>query len=159
MPSRLLYHATCRSNLASIAEGGLRPGTCLADSMDLADYYAETVADEGGDPVVVVIDAEGLGRGDFGPDLPSVEEPIMSVVRIRHGLEPGVGEEWVWTRWSAGQQTAEDCLRIVGAVRSLVPIPSERLVVDGMPLAEVASRHPGGQDTAGPDVGPAASGR
>ncbi|EPX76750.1 hypothetical protein [Salipiger mucosus] len=119
-----LYHATPRSKLDEIMETGLRAGTCLAVS-DIAAYYAEDIEDEGEEPVILKIAFEDLDATALAPDMPSIEEPISTVV--------GSKEDEIWERWDGSDQDWQDCMQIVGSLVSKVGIPAMVIVVDEEP--------------------------
>ena len=116
-----LYHATSRANLDSIRAEGLRPGAYLAEDEALADYYLETIADEGASPVLLRVALANIPVSSLAPDMPGLEEPIMTVVRARSGLRD---EEAVWKAWeSAHPRHAGRCLELIGSCRCVAPLP------------------------------------
>ena len=115
------YHATSQKKADTILKEGLRPGSylCLGD---IADYYLETIEDDGDTPALLKVDASDLSRFTLTPDMPGIEEPISSVV--------GISEEEVWERWGETDQSWQACLALIGSIKSEAPIPADLITED-----------------------------
>ncbi len=115
-----LYHATPIDNVDAIMTEGLRPGAYLTNSTDQADYYAETIVDEGKTPVILELELSDLlssvGEDHIVPDHPSISEPITSTLDLT--------EEEVHTAWAAAEGTWRESLEIVNSVRVEAVIPA-----------------------------------
>lgn len=120
------YHATSISKLASIREEGLRAGSYWTVSMPLAEYYAETVADEGETPIILVIPLSLLSHEDRSADHNGVSEPIMSVVRDISGLS---NESQVWSAWESSAQDWQASIGLIGSFVFTRPIVAEQLLI------------------------------
>ncbi len=116
-----LYHATSARNAEKILSEGLAPGSFLATG-DIADYYLETVKDEGEKAVLLKIDASDIYSYKLGPDMPGLEEPISTVV--------GLKEEDIWNYWEKSEKTWETCFCLIGSVQSLERIPPEKISIE-----------------------------
>ena len=115
-----LYHATARRNLPSIMEEGLRPVAYIGRE-DIAEYYAETVQDEGEEAVLLEIDPTCLDRLRLEPDYPGLEEPLSYTL--------GMSEEDILDQWSECPDTWQASLELIGSFRCLDTIPPEALSV------------------------------
>ena len=124
------YHATATEKLASIRENGLNAGCYLTNNLNMAEYYAETVADEDLTPVIIEIDGDALDTSAIKPDRPGIEEPIMSVVRDMHQLNRYASEEWVANQWSKSKKDWKASLDIIGCVRYAAVIPVRALTFE-----------------------------
>jgi hypothetical protein len=121
-----LYHATSIDSLEAIMTEGLRAGTCLTNNSDQADYYAETISDEGKVPVILELDLSELilsvGEDHIEPDHPSIAEPITSTLELT--------EDEVHEAWEAAEGTWRESLDIVNNVRVRAAIPATILSCD-----------------------------
>lgn len=104
-----LFHVTSKKNLASIKQHGLKAETYLASESDLADYYAETVEDEGESPVVLQVALADLDESLLRPDLPSIDEPITTVLNST--------EEEIHESWGVAEGTWQDSLELVKSIK------------------------------------------
>lgn len=104
-----LYHITNRENLLSIAKNGMRPNSYWSSSLDLADYYKETVEDEGHLPIILTVDLNKLKELVIEPDYPGIEEPICTKL--------DKSDEDVWDEWERSGQTWIDSMRIIHSLR------------------------------------------
>lgn len=124
----VLYSATSHAKLPSILQSGMRPPSYWTPHYELVDYYADTVRDEGDQPVILAVSLDRFDAGSFAPDMPSIEEPINSFVRSLHGFgsrlipdpyDPDEHldiEEWVLKSWEHSAQDYKASLDIVGSV-------------------------------------------
>jgi hypothetical protein len=115
------YHATSKQKAAAILKEGLNPGSYLCIG-DIADYYLETIEDDGDTPVLLKIDASDLSRFNLVPDMPGLEEPISTVV--------GLSEEKIWESWGETDQSWQACFALIGSVKSEDPIPARLITED-----------------------------
>ena len=125
-----LYHVTSAQNLMNIKSCGLNAGSYLTDSLDIVDYYMETIVDEGDSAAVVEISCEDLleavGSGSLIKDDASIAEPISSCIDVK--------EEDVIRLWQECEGTWKDSLRIVRSIRCTSRIPSSCLIFDDLGL-------------------------
>jgi len=113
-----LYHATSTKHLESILnEGYISHNSYWADNIELAEYYMETIEDEGEQPILLSIKTNDTDV--FSPDMPGIEEPIATVV--------GLSDNEVWERWEESSKTWEDSLEIIGSVIINNVVPVDRL--------------------------------
>jgi hypothetical protein len=103
-----LYHATSQSNAQSCISQGVRAPSYWGVGA-LAEYYIETVEDEGDEGVMLEADLTDFDESLLEPDYPGLEEPICSAV--------GKSENEIWSQWEASGKTWRDSLRIIGSVR------------------------------------------
>lgn len=116
-----LYHITSRDNLQGIAKLGMKPNSYWSTDLDLADYYKETVIDEGHKPVILTIQLNDVAGLTLEPDYPGLEEPITTVL---HKSEDQVQSEWARSAkdWKAS-------IAIINSLRIKDAISPERLYV------------------------------
>lgn len=112
----ILYHATSARNWAEIQECGLLPGAYLAEE-HVAEYYAETVRDEGDDSVILAVDVSGIPDESAAPDRAGLEEPLTYTL--------GMSEEEVWEMWEERDGSWRACLDIIGSMRVMCAVPPE----------------------------------
>jgi hypothetical protein len=124
-----LYHLTPKDNLDSITKDGLRAGTYLTSEHELGEYYAETIEDEDQEAVWLCLDLEKLDKTSFAPDFPSLEEPILTVLRDRNDYPSEFDEDDLWQEWENTNKTWQNCLDLVGSVRYMNIIPPKLLFV------------------------------
>lgn len=121
-----LYHATTKENAAEIMARGFNAGTCFTNNLSLVDYYWDTIRDEGNEPVVLKVSvAEVLSvvpEDVMVPDMPSIDEPITTVLRK--------SEDAIQDDWQDSGGTWKDGLRISGAVKCMSAIPAELVSLD-----------------------------
>lgn len=127
----LLYHATSTEKMMSVMTQGLLAGSCLTDSPEQADYYAETIRDEGMEAVIVELDLDDLvaavGEENIAPDHASISEPITSTIER--------SEDEVHEAWEAAEGTWRESLDIVSSIRITVPVPAHILRCEEFNLA------------------------
>ena len=87
----VLFYVTAKSKVDSILMKWLRAGSYWSASERLTAYYAETVEDEGDEPVVLRISLEHLDEAFLRPDMPGIEEPITTAIGMK---EAEVVEAW-----------------------------------------------------------------
>lgn len=105
----VFYHATTAERAEAILADGLKPGSYLTANEALADYYAETVEDEGDEAVILVVFGHALTLDSVEPDHPGLEEPITSTLDL--------SEDEVWPAWEATGQSGLDCINLIGSCR------------------------------------------
>ena len=130
-----VVHLTAVKNLEGIACNGLREKSYFIDpehgaSEALIDYYAETIRDEGDEPVILLISESALDATLFEADRPGIEEPITTAL--------GMSDADVNEEWQASGQTAMDSRRIIGSFRYAGTIPPDviRIAQDGYDSGE-----------------------
>lgn len=115
-----LYHACDASDLDAILRDGLRPGAWLTSSPEVADYYAEGIAEDGGTPAVVETGLDELvaavGEEMVEPDRPGIAEPITRAI--------GKTEDEVHAEWEACGGSWRDSLEVVQSIRVMAAIPA-----------------------------------
>lgn len=109
MTINFLYHATDRLNIESIMRDGLRPRTYFSSNAQLTDYYAETIKDEGGDPVVLRVDIANLDEKFLSPDIHGIEEPI--------GFILGTTDSKIHNDWNRSKKTWRDSINLIQSLR------------------------------------------
>ncbi len=95
----VLYHVTAVGRLPSIRQEGLRSGAYFSLRPSLVQYYTEVLEDDGEMSVVLAVGLQDLRPFGLGPDIPGIQEPIMSAVREMHGLRYDFDERWVDWKW------------------------------------------------------------
>ena len=110
-----VYHVTGRDCIGSwgseretIIQDGLKAGSCFC-SADLVNYYAETIQDEGRDPVVIKLPLYKALAAGAAPDGDTIAEPITGPL--------GKSEEALREEYAGRSGTAIDCLEVYGALR------------------------------------------
>lgn len=63
-----LYHITNRENLQGIAKIGMKANSYWSTDIELADYYKETVIDEGHKPVIITVQLNEIINNTLEPD-------------------------------------------------------------------------------------------
>ena len=126
-PDEILYHVTAAGNLAEILSSGLRPGSYWGRG-EIAGYYAETVEDEGAEPVVLCARLADLVHLAPEPDHPGIAEPLT------HTL--GMNEEAVREAWSACGGSWQDSLAIIGSLRVADVVPPDTIFLEDEPSLE-----------------------
>ena len=123
-------HVSARDNLASILANGLRQGAYLVidDRTEISDHYADTVTDEGKEPVVIEVDASRLPPENFAPDFNGIEEPLTHTLQMT--------EDDVQQAWSGSGGTWLDSIELIGTCRYMNVIPAAFLHVPGEPAPE-----------------------
>lgn len=104
----LLYHATAVHNVQACLQHGVRP-TSYWGVADVAAYYAETIEDDGDEPVMLVAHIDDFDEGLLEPDYPGIDEPVTYSL--------GKSSREVQDEWEEAEGTWRDSLRIVGSVR------------------------------------------
>lgn len=117
-----LYHGTSTAVLEQIKKTGVIKAPVYLGTEEIADYYAEVVAEEdGSEEVVLAINLSDLDVGALEPDDNSIAEPLTYTL--------GKSEDEVWEEWKEAEGTWEDSLDIVGSVRYRQPIPLKDVVL------------------------------
>ncbi|QTF59122.1 hypothetical protein [Stutzerimonas frequens] len=105
-----IYHATSASNAEKIINGELNSGSYITSCLRLAEYYAETVEDEGESAVILMFELSA--DATLEPDHAGICEPIMPVLRAEFDLN---SEEDVLSEWELTDGTGWDCLDLIGS--------------------------------------------
>lgn len=122
--STTLYHATSTTKAALIETQGMLPGSYWGTE-EIADYYAETVVDEGEDYVIISISLDTLRDLDAAqivPDHAGIEEPLTYTL--------GMSEDDVAEAWDESAQDWEASLEIIQSLRFTGPIPADQLTFE-----------------------------
>lgn len=116
-----LYHGTSTKHLAEIRTHGISAPSYWG-SLEIAEYYAEVVAEEeGGLPVILGIETSSLDSAFLSPDDNSIAEPLTFTL--------GKTEQEVWQEWAASQGTWQECYEIVESVKYNKVVPSTELFI------------------------------
>lgn len=136
----MMYHAVSKNKIPYIVRSGLFIGTYITRLEALADYYAETIEDEGNEAVILCFDSTDIDL-KLNPDFAGLEEPISTVLKSELGIY--LDEDELWDEWEATNQTGDDCMDLIGSARLGVIISPDRLLVsdfDGfIPLLEYSA--------------------
>lgn len=118
-----LYHACSRTNVDAILSTVLKAPCYLTNDLEVATYYAEGIADEGGEPVILELELDELlasvGEDALSADRPSIAEPPTLALRT-------TGQAVAET-WGARRGTWRDSLDIVHSLQVRTPIPGSIL--------------------------------
>lgn len=117
-----LYHATSISKLPSIKLMGLNSHSYFSSSEDIAEYYLETVRDEGEEGILLIVDSDDLDHNFCSPDRPGLDEPITTVLEK--------SEEQVSQQWDSSAKTWLDCVQIIGSFRYDTKLSASLIHVD-----------------------------
>lgn len=105
-----LYHGTTEKLAEIILEGGMNSPSYWTDSLDLAYYYAgESIDDPNDETVILTIDLKDLDEEKCLPDMPSLYEPITSVLDL--------DEDALWDNWVNSSQDWKASLELVSSIR------------------------------------------
>jgi hypothetical protein len=115
-----LYHATSQRNYAKIATEGLLPGAYLGTE-EIADYYAETIADEGEKPIILKLRLADIEHLDLDADHNGIAEPICYTLQK--------SEEDILAAWEACEGGWKDSFEIIQSLRCMSAIPAEHLMI------------------------------
>lgn len=105
----ILFHVTCKSKLGSIAKDGLKECSYWASDEEVSDYYAETIKDEGEEPVILQVTLSDLDASQLRPDQPGIDEPITMAI--------GMSEDEVARVWRSSKKTWKDSIEIISSLR------------------------------------------
>ncbi len=110
LETRHLYRAVESHYVAAVLQNGLTGDrmTYWGD-LNVATYYAEAIADEGHEPVILRAALSAFDHTAMEPDYPGIEEPLVHTLRMN--------EETVWNRWTKTDQNWQACLDLIGSVR------------------------------------------
>ena len=114
----ILYHATSKDKWTKIQEEGLLPGTYLGEK-NIAEYYAETVEDDGDEPIILAVDITDIPDAEVSPDLAGLEEPLTFTL--------GISEEEIEELWDETDKSWGACLELIGSVRVHCAIPAHSI--------------------------------
>jgi hypothetical protein len=114
-----LYRAVSRNRAEEALANGIPVGTTFWAVLPIADYYAETVEDDGDDPAILKIRFDALSPDMMGPDMPGIEEPINTVLSSTDSL--------VYEAWCEGRGGWRDSLDLIGSVRYDGAIPASAI--------------------------------
>lgn len=127
-----LYHVTAKDHLKDIAKEGLVAGTYFTNSEELADYYAETIEDEGGTPITLCVDGNIFKDKHIAPDFNGLYEPIMTVVRDLNDQPRSYDEDDLIEDWEASDQDWQSSLDLIGSIQYKAGIQAKDIrVLDG----------------------------
>ncbi len=126
-----LMHVTSAAALPSISRFGLVAGAQWANT-DVAAYHARLMEDAGHAPVVLSMPREVLMRLRAGPDWDALETPPLEVI-----MRDTAALNLIWTK---GDPTPENCLALIGTMRTGQAIPASILHQYMPHLREQASR-------------------
>jgi hypothetical protein len=115
-----LLHTTSVDVMEGIANQGLLEMSYWARPGAISDYYAETVTDEGKQPIALRLPLSILATFQPEPDHPGLEEPLTYTL--------GMSEDEVWRQWSHTGETWQECLDLIESIRVRAAIPAEILI-------------------------------
>jgi len=106
-----LYHGTSVNAHGQImATGGFMKAPSYWGTPEIAEYYAEVVAEEdGSEQVILELPISAFNVAALVPDQNSIAEPLTYTL--------GRKEEELFTEWEGSDGTWEDSLEIYGSVR------------------------------------------
>ena len=104
----------------TIKTNGIKANSYWAE-YGIAEYYAETIEDEGDEAVFIQAPMSAFDVSLLKPDRPGIEEPITTVIEK--------DEEEIWEEWEKSNQTWQDSLEIIGSVRydGIITLPPARI--------------------------------
>lgn len=131
MSDELLIHMTSRTRLEAILAGGLNAVSYWAYEGAVSSYYAETIEDEGQEPVAVRLPLSVLQDHEPEPDYPGLDEPLT------HTL--GMSEDDIVEAWEDTDQRWQDSLELIQSLRCQKPIPAAVILAHNPDLAAGAT--------------------
>lgn len=136
----MMYHAASKNKIPYIVRNGFFIGTYITRLEALADYYVETIEDEGNEAVILCFDSTDINL-KLNPDFAGLEEPISTVLKSELGIY--LDEDELWDEWEKTNQTGAECMELIGSARLGVGISPDRILVsdfDGfIPLLEYSA--------------------
>lgn len=117
------FHATSATKWAAIRESGaLQTGSYFAVKA-IADYYTETIEDEGEDAVLLAIPVSFFtaNADNQGIDWGGIEEPVCFTAF-------GLTEDDVHEAWEASDQDVASCIDIIGSFQFHAPVPIAHII-------------------------------
>ena len=106
-----LFHATAKSSVENILQGGLKPKSYWG-TRRIAEYYGLTIEDEGHEVVFISCPLSSFDKNYLKPDYPGIEEPITTVL--------GTTEEEIHRQWNALDTTEETWMKSLEIIESVV---------------------------------------
>ncbi|AXK43815.1 hypothetical protein [Erythrobacter aureus] len=103
-----LYHATSRAIADKVLAEGLSPHRSFWGVLDIAEYYAEVLDDEGTTSVILSAELAAFDEAQLEEDTPGWEEPITSVL--------GCSEADVHAAWDHDPRAWRASLDGIGSV-------------------------------------------
>ena len=114
-----LYHATSRDKAEAFLRDGVPAHRSYWGVIEIADYYAETVADEGHDSVILSAPLTAFDHALLMEDTPGFEEPISTVI--------GSTERLIHEAWSGTDRSWRSSLDTIGSVAYEGVLPASEL--------------------------------
>lgn len=116
------YHATSETNWLAIQRtGAIEAGNYFAE-LDIAEYYLETVEDEGEDAVLLAIPVSAFSVDRMQLDSPGLAEPVCFSTR-------GMSEDTVHEAWAQTDGSVAACIDLIGSFQYDEAIPVTRITV------------------------------
>ena len=116
MSYSMYYHATSLEKWEAIqASGEIQAGSYFAE-LDIAEYYLETIEDEGEDAVLLAIPVSAFESDSQSLDSPGLAEPVCFSTR-------GMSEDDVHEAWAETDGSVEACIDLIGSFRYDKAIP------------------------------------
>lgn len=110
------YHATTAAMWEVIKKTGhFKAGTYFGIE-EIADYYADTLADEGDDVVIIAIPSALFDEDKKGIDCNGIDEPVCFSTM-------GKTESMVHDEWERSDKTVDDCINIIGSFHYHADLP------------------------------------
>lgn len=121
-----MHHATSIKNIESILKNGINIGSYITIIESLAEYYAETIEDEGNEAVILVFESENIKNLILNPDYIGLEEPINTV--LKENFED-YDEDSLWDNWIESNQDGNASIELIGSARIGVIIEPKHLSI------------------------------
>lgn len=123
---QLFWHPVAKDRVQDILDNGLPPGSILVVRRDVADAYAQNVADVAeGDPVLLQVSLDDEAIASLAPDEQSLQDPQEFIL--------GMSEDDVASRWEdlveEGRSDGRACLELVGSACTTMALPAQDLLV------------------------------
>lgn len=110
------YHVTTTEKWQAIVKTGCFAAGSYFAVAEIADYYEETILDDGEVPVRVAIPACFFVKESMGLDRPGLSEPVCFTAFGKRDVD-------VYAEWAASDQTVDDCLAIIGSFQYACDLP------------------------------------
>lgn len=121
-----MYHSTSIKNIESIFKNGLSIGSYITVIEALAEYYAETIEDDGDEAVILTFDSEHIKNLILNPDHIGLEEPINTV--LKENFE-NYDKNTLWSDWLDSNQDGNASIELIGSARIGVIIEPKYLSI------------------------------
>lgn len=117
-----LYHATSHVRADAFMTEGFAGHVSYWGVLAIAEYYAETVEDEGDEAIILSVDLSAFDTDALREDAAGFEEPITTVI--------GSSESDVHRAWARSGRTWRESLDLIGSVSYHGILPGSSLRVE-----------------------------